>query len=65
MFEKQIKKLKWGDIALIKWSVLFFVFWLVTLLPGFRNWIISVNHWIWLVLFIVTAIIPLYAIFKK
>ncbi|MDD4050232.1 MAG: hypothetical protein PHX47_04485 [Candidatus ainarchaeum sp.] len=59
-FNKKIKKYNWTDIALIKLSVLFFTLMLAKLCPN----ILSLEWYVYLILFIIFAILPLKKIFK-
>ena len=53
------------DIGFTKWSVIFFTLFLVSVWPGFANWVISI-HWAWfLIIALVLAIKPLKTVFKK
>ena len=64
-FEKMFKKMKWWDVGIIKTGVFVFTLWLVSLFPGFATWIQGVNHWIFLIIFILLWIRPLTLLFKK
>lgn len=58
-------KLKVLDISLIKFSVLFGAFFLVSVWSGLASWVIS-THWAWfLVAAIVFAIKPMITVLKK
>jgi hypothetical protein len=58
---KNIKKYKWEDIALIKLSVLFFTLMLAKLWPG----ILSLDWYVYLIIFVLLAIPPVVKMFKK
>jgi len=60
-FNKNIKKMHWYDISLVKLSVLFFTLMLAKLWPG----ILSLDWYYYLVLFILFLIIPLTKVFSK
>ena len=57
--EKLFKKVDWKDIPLIKASVLFFSFALITTFPEVLTWVLSIDAWIWWILFIIVMIRPL------
>ncbi len=60
-----IKNLGFLDIGLIKLSVLFGAFFLVSIWSGLANWVTSTN-WIWfLIALIICAIKPVIQMFKK
>ena len=56
--EKCIKKMKWYDISLIKLSVFFATLFLVTVWAGFREFVLGVE-WYWYLVLMVIVIIPL------
>jgi hypothetical protein len=58
---KNINKFKWEDIALIKLSVLFFTLMLAKLWPG----ILSLDWYVYLIIFVLLAIPPVVKMFKK
>ncbi|MFC1731876.1 hypothetical protein ACFL6I_16275 [candidate division KSB1 bacterium] len=61
--QKYIKKMKWYDISLIKLSTFFATLFLITVWPGFRDLVMSIDWYWYLVLLIVAAIIPLKRMF--
>ncbi|MBU3896642.1 MAG: hypothetical protein KJ697_01775 [Nanoarchaeota archaeon] len=65
MFDKQIKKLKLLDLALMKISVVAFVLFAITIWPAMMNWINSVNPWYFLIISLVAAAIAQVRIWKK
>jgi len=65
-FLKEImKKMDVFDISLVKIAVFAFALWLVALIPGFAAWVTSVNHWVFLAIFIIACIRPMAKIFSK
>jgi len=62
---KIISKLDIADIGLIKFGVLFFAFWLVSASASIANWVISINHWIFLSIGIICMIRPIYKMWVK
>ena len=64
-FDDKIKNFNTWDIGLVKLSVFFFTLWLVSMIPGFRNWVGSISHWWFLAAFIVLALGPVIKAFKK
>ena len=59
--KKFIKRMKWYDISLIKLSVFFSTLFLITIWAGFRNLVLGVE-WYWYLIISVILMIP---IFKK
>jgi len=59
--DKKVKKLNCIDIQFIKASVLFFAFFIASFVT---NWV-QKYRWLWLILFIIFALKPLYKILKK
>jgi len=59
-FKKELQKLNCTDIGLIKLASFVFALWLVSVLPGFANWVQSINHWWFLIIFIVAIARPFY-----
>ncbi|MDD4354009.1 MAG: hypothetical protein PHN56_06150 [Candidatus Nanoarchaeia archaeon] len=53
--------MKWTDIALIKLSVLFFTLMLAKLCPN----ILSLEWYVYLIIFSILAIVPSMKVFKK
>ncbi len=56
--EKVFKKLDWKDIPLIKATVLFFTFALITTVPEVLQWVLSIDKCIWWTLAIIVMIRP-------
>lgn len=59
--DSRMKFLKVWDIALIKWSVLFFTLWLAKLFPV----LLSAPVWVYAVLFVLCALKPAYMFYLK
>ena len=64
-FEKMLKKMDAFDIGLVKIAVFAFALWLVALLPGFAIWVMSTNHWLFLIIYIIACARPMIKIFSK
>ncbi|MFC1691600.1 hypothetical protein ACFL0W_05465 [Nanoarchaeota archaeon] len=56
--EKTVKKMKWYDISLTKLSVFFATLMLITVWPGFRNLVLSIA-WYWYLIAMIIVMIPL------
>ncbi len=65
MFEKQLKRLKLLDIALIKLAVAAIVLFILTFWPVTFLWVLGVNPWYYLGVAIIAAAIVLIRVFKK
>ena len=63
-FDKKVKNLDVGDIALTKLAVAFGVVFLLAIWPAAMNWIKSVNPGYFIVIALMAAIRPLYRFFK-
>ena len=55
-FGKKLKKLGVKDIAFIKFGVFFFTLFLVTVWPSFRNLVLGIDWYWFLMLFVIFAI---------
>jgi hypothetical protein len=65
MLKLNYKKLGFLDIGLIKWSVMFFTLFIVSVWPAFTNFITN-THWaIFLVIALLLGIKPIMTVFKK
>jgi len=65
MFEKQLKRLKLPDLALVKLAVAAFVLFAVGIWPAAMNWVKSVNPWYFLAVSLVAAAIVQARVWKK
>lgn len=65
MFDKQIKKMKTMDMALVKLGSFTFIMFLMGIWPAFKDWTLSVNPWYFLGFTALAAIFVSYRIFKK
>lgn len=63
--KKRIKKIDIWDVALIKWSVLAFVLFLITIWPAFTTLVFKANPWHYLIAFIILIIRPCYRMYFK
>ena len=63
--KKRVKRMDLWDVALIKWSVVAFVLFVITILPAFLSWVQSVNPWYYLVAFLILVARPFYRIYIK
>lgn len=61
----KIKNLDMWNMACTKLSVIFFVLFLISLWPDFRNFILSVNPWILFLGWVIFAIRPLKSYFRN
>ena len=53
------KKMKWFDFSLLKLSVFFFTLFLITLWPSFRNFVLGID-WYWYLILSIVLAIPLW-----
>jgi hypothetical protein len=56
--EKFAKKMKWYDVALLKITVMFMTLFLITAWTGFREFVLSIA-WYWYLIIAVIMMIPL------
>ena len=59
--EKNIKKLKWYDIPLLKLDVFCFTLFLITVWPAFRNLVLGIE-WFW---YLAVSLVLMVPILKK
>ena len=64
-FGKAIKKLDVADIGLIKFAVMAFTLFIVTIWPAAMDWVHSVNPWYFFAAFVVFAARPMYRAYLK
>jgi len=64
-FDKKVKKMDAWDVALTKWSVVAFVFLLMTIWSGLNTWVHSVNPWYFFVAFVILVARPIYRVYLK
>ncbi len=57
--EKLRKNMKWYDISLIKGATFFFTLMLITVWGGFRNAVMSID-WYWFLVLAVACSIPIF-----
>jgi hypothetical protein len=62
---EKVKNMDMWDVAFTKMAVMFFVMFLFSVWPSFRNFIQSVNPWIFFLALIIFAIRPLKRFFSK
>jgi len=62
---KRLKNLNYWDIALIKWSSIAAILFVITIWPAAMNWVHSVNPWHFLILFIILVARPFYRYYIK
>jgi len=60
MFNKNLKKMDFMDVGLIKLSVAAVVLFLITIWPALMRLVTSVNSWYFLVAFVIFAARPFY-----
>ena len=58
LIEKFCKKMKWYDVSLLKGTVLFSTLFLITAWAGFRNLVLGIE-WYWYLIIAVILAIPL------
>ena len=63
--KKRVKRMDLWDVAVIKWSVVAFVLFVITIWPAFLSWVQSVNPWYYLVAFLILVARPFYRIYIK
>lgn len=64
MMKLNVKNLNVLDMAMVKWSAVFFTLFLVVVWQEFANFVLNIN-WIWfLVISLVLAIRPTMRVFK-
>lgn len=56
--ETNIKKMKWYDVPLLKFSVLFATLFLITVWTGFRTFVLSIA-WYWYLVLMLICMAPL------
>ncbi|MFH1209715.1 MAG: hypothetical protein V1663_02925 [archaeon] len=65
MLEKCKKKMKWYDFSLLKLSVFFTTLFLITAWPGFLNFILGFEWYIYLIITVILMIPLLSKMFSK
>ncbi|MFH0832080.1 MAG: hypothetical protein V1886_04425 [archaeon] len=65
MFEKQLKRLKLLDMALVKLAIAAIVLFIVGIWPTALFWVLVVNPWYFFAVSIVSAAIVLIRVWKK
>ena len=63
--KKRVKRMDLWDVGLIKWSVVAFVLFVITIWPAFLSWVQSVNPWYYLIAFLILVARPFYRIYIK
>ena len=56
--EKVAKKMKWYDFSILKLSVFFFTLFLITAWTGFRNLVLAIE-WYWYLIIALVLMVPL------
>jgi hypothetical protein len=64
-FKKAIKKLDVADIGLIKFAVMAFTLFVITIWPAAMDWVHSVNPGYFFTAFVILAARPLYKTYLK
>jgi len=62
---KRVKRMDFWDIALIKWTVMAAVLFIITIWPAAMNWVHSVNPWYFFIAFLIFIARPFYRIYLK
>jgi len=63
--KKRVKRMDIWDIALIKYSVIAFVLFVITIWPAFLNWVLFVNPWYFFIAFLILIARPFYRVYLK
>ncbi|MFT4312636.1 MAG: hypothetical protein ACMXYF_05405 [Candidatus Woesearchaeota archaeon] len=64
-FQQKMKNLDVADVALTKWSAVFFTLFIIAIWPAFTQWVIQ-THWAWfLVVSLVLGARPTYRFLWK
>jgi len=63
--KKRVKRMDLWDVGLIKWSVVAFVLFVITIWPAFLSWVQSVNPWYFFIAFVILVARPFYRIYIK
>ena len=63
--KKIVERMDLWYVGLIKWSVVAFVLFVITIWPAFLSWVQSVNPWYYLIAFLILVARPLYRIYIK
>ena len=64
-WKKRLKKLDVFDIGLIKWSVVAFTLFVITIWPTAMTWVNSMNPWYFLIVAVIIAARPIYRVYIK
>lgn len=64
-WNKNIKKLDFWDVGLIKLCVAAFVFFVITIWSAAMTWVQSVNPWYFFIAFVILAVRPFYRFYLK
>lgn len=62
---KRLKKMDIWDVALIKWSSIVSLLFIITIWPTAMTWVHSVDPWYFFVVFIILVARPFYKIYLK
>lgn len=62
---KKIKNLNMWDMACTKLAVMFFIMFLFSIWPAFRDFVQSTNYWIFLLAWVIFAIKPFKRFFSN
>lgn len=62
---KKMKNIDMYDVSLTKLSVVAFVLFVIAIWPAALTWVLSVNPWYFLILFVILAIRPFYRVCIK
>lgn len=65
MLNKKTKNLDMWDMACTKIAVMFFIVFLFSVWSSFRDFVLSINYWIFFLAWIIFAIRPLKRFFSK
>lgn len=62
---KKMKNIDVYDVSLTKLSVVAFVLFVITIWPAALTWVLSINPWCFLIVFIILVIRPFYRVVLK
>jgi len=62
---KRIKRMDVWDVALVKWSVLAFTLFVVSIWPAFTSWVQSTSPWWFLIAALLFVLRPFYRVYLK
>ena len=64
-FDERMKRIDVWDVVMIKFSVVAFVLFVIAIWPATMEWVLSVNPWAFLVVFVIFVARPFYKFYLK